>query len=60
MVLVRQVTAYDYSVTNQPVEIVQLNGCPLETDPYWNITWKPTLAGMIDTQRCPGGPYATG
>lgn len=57
MVQVKQVTKYDLS---KPVKIVQLNECPLETDPYWNITWRPTLPGTMDTQKCPGGPSATG
>lgn len=48
-----------YSLIN--LIVVELNdSCPLETDPYWNIVWKRTLAGMTDTQKCPGGEYTTG
>jgi len=40
---------------SKSIGTVSSSGCPLETDPYWNITWKPTLAGMTDTQKCPSG-----
>ena len=60
MIQVKQLQPCEHTSLINFAEVVQSNVCPLETDSYWNITWKPTLAGMIDTQKCPGGAHATG